>query len=99
MAREAKKFSSARRQQNNHTAKLKAQDWTLGLEIVNRMAAAIDVGNQEHWVAVPPSLDPEPIRRFGCFTEDLRRMAEWLKSLGITTVAIAYASHCTSMGR
>jgi transposase len=70
------------------SAKLKPQDWTLGLTVVHPKAAGIDVGNEEHWVAVPPSLDAEPVRRFGCFTRDLEAMAEWLVSAGIETVAM-----------
>ena len=30
----------------------------------------------------------EPVRQFACFTEDLHRMADWLKSCGIDTVAM-----------
>ncbi|HEY7334419.1 MAG TPA: IS110 family transposase [Bryobacteraceae bacterium] len=69
-------------------AKLKPQDWTLGLEVVHSQAAGIDVGSEEHWVAIPPSLDDYPVRSCGCFTEDLRGLVEWLKSRGITTVAL-----------
>jgi transposase len=65
-----------------------AQDWTLNLDVVHPNAAGIDVGNQSHYVAVPPDRDAEPIRQFACFTEDLRRMAGWLKSRGIDTVAM-----------
>ena len=77
-----------RGRKRDRRAKLKPQDWTLGLEVVHPKAAGIDVGNEEHWVAVPPSLDPEPVRRFGCFTADLMVLAEWLTELGIVTVAM-----------
>ncbi len=75
------------------------QDWSVNLHVVHPNAAGIDIGNESHYVAVPPDRDTEPVRHFACFTEDLRRMAAWLKSCGIDTVAIAYASHCTSLGR
>jgi hypothetical protein len=52
----------------------KKVDWK-ALEIVHPEAAGIDVGGSEHWVAVNPDLDAEPVRRFGCFTADLREMA------------------------
>ena len=52
-------------------------DWK-ALEIVHPDAAGIDVGGSEHWVAISPDRDPEPVRRFGCFTADLREMARWL---------------------
>lgn len=63
-------------------------DRTLGLEVVHPQAAGIDVGNDEHYVAVPPHLDEQPIRTFGCFTADLKRMADWLQSLGVKTAAL-----------
>ena len=62
-------------------------DWK-ALEIVHPDAAGIDIGGSEHWVAISPERDPEPVRQFGCFTEDLRRLAEWLKSRGVDTVAM-----------
>lgn len=64
------------------------RDWTLGLQVMHSKAAGIDVGNEEHFVAVPPQLDAEPVRVFGCFTGELKRMADWLTALGITTVAM-----------
>ena len=59
-----------------------------GLEIVHPNAAGIDVGNESHFVAVPPDRDPEPVREFGCWTADVVRMAEWLQSCRITTVVM-----------
>src|SRR3982750_950099 len=58
------------------------------LEIVHPDAAGIDVGGSEHWVAVSPDRDPEPVRRFGCFTADLREMARWLVEKGVRSVAM-----------
>jgi transposase len=48
----------------------------------------IDVGNRAHYVAVRPERDPQPVRRFECFTADLRRLADWLQSCGAKTVAM-----------
>jgi len=59
-----------------------------GLEVVHRDAAGIDIGNASHFVAVPPDRDPEPVREFGSWTADLKRMAAWLKGCGIRTVAM-----------
>ena len=50
--------------------------------------AGIDIGNEPHYVAVPPDHDATPVRQFACFTEDLHRLADWLKSCGIDTVAM-----------
>ena len=50
-----------------------------GLDIVHPNAAGIDVGNSVHYVAVRPDRDPDPVRRFECFTADLHRLADWLQ--------------------
>jgi transposase len=65
----------------------KKVDWK-ALEVVHPDAAGIDVGGSEHWVAISPDRDPEPVRRFGCFTADLREMARWLVEKGVRTVAM-----------
>ena len=59
-----------------------------GLEVVHPNAAGIDIGNESHFVAVPPVRDVEPVREFGSWTADLNRMAEWLTGCGIDTVAM-----------
>lgn len=59
-----------------------------GLEVVHPDAAGIDVGNSSHYVAVRPDRDPQPVRRFECFTADLYRLAEWLRSCGVKTIAM-----------
>jgi len=58
------------------------------LQIENSNAAGIDIGDTEHWVAVEPDRDNEPVRKFGTFTEDLVAIAKWLEKCGITTVAM-----------
>jgi transposase len=74
------------------------------LKKVHPQAAGIDIGASEHclvavvwagnpptlrrWVSIPSELDPEPVRKFSCFTADLYAIAEWLTSKGITTVAM-----------
>src|SRR2546426_12492050 len=65
----------------------KKMDWK-ALEIVHPDAAGIDVGGSEHWVAVSPDRDPEPVRRFGCFTADLHEMGQWLVQKGVRSVAL-----------
>ena len=59
-----------------------------GLTILHANAGGIDVGNESHFVAVPPDRDPNSVREFGCWTADLIRMAEWLKACRIDTVAM-----------
>jgi transposase len=63
-------------------------DATEGLPPLNLHAAGIDVGSAEHYVAVPPDRDAEPVRKFGSFTADLHRMARWLKDCRIKTVVM-----------
>jgi transposase len=60
------------------------------LEVVHRNAGGIDAGSKSHFVAVPGGRDPEKrtVREFGAWTEDLWRMAEWLKSCRVDTVAV-----------
>jgi len=59
-----------------------------GLDIIHRDAAGIDVGNESHFVSVPPDRDPQPIREFGSWTAGLEAMAQWLKDCRIRTVVM-----------
>jgi transposase len=59
-----------------------------GLDLVHTNAAGIDIGSESHFVAVAAARDAEPVREFGSWTADLERMASWLKSCGIDTVAM-----------
>jgi Transposase len=59
------------------------------LQVCHPHAAGIDIGDAEHWGAVPPGRDPQPVRRFGTFTADLDALAAWLMDGGVTTVAMA----------
>lgn len=58
------------------------------LQVSHPHAAGIDMGEAEHWVAVPPGGAPQPVRRFGTFTADLDALADWLINCGVTTVAM-----------
>jgi hypothetical protein len=58
------------------------------LQVYHPHAAGIDIGEAEHWVAVPPGCDSQPVRRFGTFTADLDALADWLLDCGVTTVAM-----------
>jgi transposase len=59
-----------------------------GLAIVHSNAGGIDVGNETHFAAVPPDRDTNPVQEFGCWTADLKRMAEWLSACRVDTVAM-----------
>src|SRR6202158_5007208 len=66
----------------------KIQSDDLRLEVVHPDAAGIDIGNESHYVAVPPTRDSESVRRFGCTTAELKEMAAWLKQCAIRTIAM-----------
>ncbi|CAG9184708.1 IS110 family transposase ISWpi13 [Cupriavidus laharis] len=59
-----------------------------GLPVINEKAAGIDIGARIQVAAVPPELSDEPVQTFQAFTADIDRMADWLVSLGIRTVAM-----------
>ena len=61
---------------------------TSSLPTIHIDAAAVDIGSEEHWVAVPADRDPRPVRRFTAFTDDLIALADWLKKCRIDTVAM-----------
>ena len=58
------------------------------LKQINVNVAGIDCGSAEHFVAVPPERDPKPIRSFRSFTADLHRLADWLATCGVTSIAM-----------
>jgi len=75
-----------RKQRREMTRKIQSED--ISLEVIHPNAAGIDIGNESHYVAVPPTRDSQPVRRFGCTTAELKAMANWLKQCGIGTVAM-----------
>ena len=62
------------------------------LRVVNPDCAGIDIGKERHFVAVNPERTEEPVRSFGGFTRDLEAMSEWLRSCGVTKVAMESTS-------
>jgi transposase len=59
-----------------------------GLPVIHERAAGIDIGARFHVVAVGAERCDEPVQTFQAFTNDLVRMADWLCSLNIQTVAM-----------
>lgn len=59
-----------------------------GLPIIQDRAAGIDIGSRFHVAAVPADLCSEPVQTFQAFTGEIERMADWLVSIGIKTVAM-----------
>ena len=58
------------------------------LPLVAPDAAGIDIGATQVFVAVPADRDPEPVRSFQTFTVELERLADWLQTCRIRTVAM-----------
>ena len=58
------------------------------LEQLNLNAAGIDIGSSFHFVAVPEDRAEKSVRKFLCYTADLKEMVSWLKECKITTVAM-----------
>ena len=84
--RAEKKLWHNRREKKEWARRLRSED--PGLTVIHPRAAGIDVGNSSHYVAVRPDRDPQPVRCFQCFTADLYRLADWLQSCGVKTVAM-----------
>ena len=82
-----KPWDEMNRKQRRATMR-KIQSADLSLEVVHPNAGGIDIGNESHYVAVPPDRDSQPVRRFGCTTAELQAMAQWLSQCGICTVAM-----------
>ena len=55
---------------------------------LNLNAAGVDIGATEIYGAVPGDRDPQAVRCFPTFTEDLHAAAAWLKACHIETVAM-----------
>ena len=62
---------------------------TVKFSLVHPDAAGIDVGSRSHWVCAGEG----ETREYKVFTEDLHAMANWLKSLGIQTIAMESTGH------
>jgi transposase len=75
------------RKQRRETMRMMQTD-DISLEVIHPDAAGIDIGNESHYVAVPPDRDKQSVRRFGCTTAELKAMAVWLKQCRIRTIAM-----------
>jgi hypothetical protein len=79
---------SQRRSQRVRRRKFKVQSLPKHLQHINVNAAGIDIGAEQHMVAVPEGRDEVAVREFGTFTADLVALADWLAQCGVTTVAM-----------
>jgi transposase len=58
------------------------------VRVLEPNAAGIDIGATEIYVAIPSDRDPQPVRSFSTFTDDLNRLVDWLQKCGVETVAM-----------
>jgi hypothetical protein len=58
------------------------------LTIVHPNAAGLDIGAREIWACVSPNRTDALVERFGTFTPDLTRLADWLVKHQVETVAM-----------
>jgi transposase len=63
-----------------------------GMAMVHPNAAAIDIGATMHMAAVGADRTSDPVRNFGTFTGDLRRLADWFAECGVKTVVMESTS-------
>jgi hypothetical protein len=68
--------------------KRKSRNNKAALPVLNPDAAGIDIGATEIYVAVPADRDPESVRMFATFTQDLNELADWLQQCNVRTVAM-----------
>ena len=71
------------------------------MEVMYPRCAGLDLGKDALVACVRIHGQPveRELRTFGMTTQELLALAAWLAKHGVTHVAIAYASHCTSLGR
>ena len=73
------------------------------MDVLYPRCCGIDIHKKSITVCVlirePGRKEQKQIREFGTTTSAILSCADWLRDLGVTHVAIAYASHCTSLGR
>jgi transposase len=76
----------AKKNATSHQSKSKARKNIL--ERINPDAAGIDIGANFHFVAIPEDRAEENVRKFGPFTSDLHRLADWLTEHRIKSVVM-----------
>ena len=73
---------------NTTSSKSKSKARKNILERINPNAAGVDIGANFHLVAIPEDRAEENIKKFGPFSSDLHRLADWLTEHQIQTVAM-----------
>jgi hypothetical protein len=84
----AQRSAPKRKASGRHSPPGKGNRRGADLTLKNPEAAGIDVGARVHYVAVPEDRAEPAVRSFGAYTAQLEQLVQWLKSCGITTVAM-----------
>lgn len=75
-------------EKKDQKSEIKKKKHSQGMPVLNPFAAGIDVGDTMHDVAISDGVSGFEVREYSSFTEDLDELVNWLKSEGITTVAM-----------
>jgi len=73
---------------NKHYRRRKGPQLPEGLSLINRKAAGIDIGSQRHYVCAADGDGIMQVANFGCFTDDLRTLTQWLQARDVQTVVM-----------
>lgn len=65
---------------------MKTKSKSVEMPIINALAAGIDIGGKENYVAI--NQNQKDVRVFGVYHEDHKNLAKWLTENGITIVAL-----------
>ena len=75
--------------QRSTTKKGKSGKAVRALRVLRENVAGIDLGSREHWVCCPGEAGQKPnVRTFGSTTPQLQKLADWLESEAIESVAM-----------
>jgi len=80
--------ASKRHASTSHCQRGKGRQRRSKLTIANPDAAAVDVGSQVHYAAVPEGRAERSVRSFGAYTAQLDELVQWFKDCEIKTVAM-----------
>jgi hypothetical protein len=72
------------------------------MEVLHPHCAGLDIQKDSVVACVRHMVDGKvtsPVKTFKTTTQELMALSDWLSAEGVTHVGIAYASHCTSLGR
>lgn len=85
---ELKFTKKMKKEKSKKTATKEKVHFNVGLPVLHQRACGIDIGDAKHDVAISDLQQQVITREYASFTENLYELVDWLKSEGITTVAM-----------